>query len=72
MPQTDKLWRIGCLAKHLNVPKSTLQAAAARGEFRIWETACGIPLTTEEAVQHWLVVGAANPTGKPRRWSTDS
>lgn len=64
-----KLWRIGSLAKHLGVPKTTLQAAALRGEFLIWTTACGIPMTTEAAVQGWLILGAGHPAGKPRRWS---
>lgn len=48
-----RMWRLANIARHLGIPRTTLQSAAICGNLRAWRTQCGCILTTTEAVYEW-------------------
>jgi hypothetical protein len=48
-----QLYRITFAAEELGLRRSTLATAIARGEIRVYQTACGLPLVTLADVREW-------------------
>lgn len=55
LPSNDirKFWRVAVLAKHLGIPRTTIQSACWEGFLEHQYSACGCLMTTLEWVWEW-------------------
>jgi hypothetical protein len=47
------MWRLANIARHMGIPRTTLQSAALAGTLRSFRTQCGCIMTTLEFVYEW-------------------